>query len=297
MIHKACICIALCVGASHTHAQYAITPIVSMLVEELTSAGNNSVHYNAKLPSNSLPLSISVNANTALKEDVLSHVTRWHRTTGKHMDEYIGWYANGKQALVVQMRKTSMHGQWQTWYQNGQQRDAGMFVHNKPHGLWKSWYANGKLRSERQYDAHKMQMVELAVRQRNPKLAFSPISKQAIQQPQKLQQYFSANAGLDKMSKLSASYEFPFAQCLHHGFYANYYENGVLQQSGYYKEGLKDGLWMKYAEQGNLNASGYYDEGRLHGPKKEYNSSGALQKLSEYKHGKKLFEKNYPARH
>jgi antitoxin component YwqK of YwqJK toxin-antitoxin module len=40
-----------------------------------------------------------------------------------------------------------------------------------------------------------------------------------------------------------------------------YYENGKVQQEGFYKEGKLDGVWVSYDENGNQLAVGEYTEG------------------------------------
>jgi len=294
MLRKACLTIAMWFIAFCVHAQYTITPMISLLVEEVASAGNNNLYSSTNRAINVAPISISAEAKKHLPLELLQLVTKWHKEGNERMGKIAGWYANGMQAIVVHTRKTALHGTWQTWYQNGQLRDAGNFVHNMPNGEWKSWYANGKLRSLRQYDAHKMQMVELAVRQRNPKLAFQLISQEAIRHPEKLRNFLNPWGSVTGIGKNETAYKYPFDQCFHHGFFANYFENGVMQQSGFYKDGLKDGLWMQWNDDGIMVSSAYYLHGLSHGAKKEFNSVGAMQSMTEYKHGKKMFEKNYP---
>ncbi|TDO83670.1 MORN repeat protein [Flavobacterium chryseum] len=40
-----------------------------------------------------------------------------------------------------------------------------------------------------------------------------------------------------------------------------YYENGKVQQEGFYKEGKLDGVWVSYDENGNKLAVGEYTDG------------------------------------
>jgi antitoxin component YwqK of YwqJK toxin-antitoxin module len=293
MLHKACFVVAMWFIAPFVHAQYTIAPMMSLLVEEVPAAGHNDEYFAASRANNPVPLSVLSDAYKLLPVDVLQYVVRWHNEGNDRSAKMTGWYANGQQAIILNTHRSSLHGVWQTWYQNGQLRDAGTFVHNIPNGEWRSWYATGKLRSIRQYDAHKMQMVEVAVRQRNPKLAFHPISQEAIRHPEKMKSLLSPVLAIAGYGRNASTYEYPFEQCLHQGFYANYYENGTMQQSGYYKDGLKDGLWMQWHPDGTMVSSGYYQHGLLHGAKKEFNSVGNMQKMTEYKHGKKVFEKKY----
>lgn len=49
------------------------------------------------------------------------------------------------------------------------------------------------------------------------------------------------------------------------GFVRNYYDNGVLQNEGYMKDGLPDGLWKFYDPYGKLNLMGQYNMGKRNG--------------------------------
>lgn len=40
-----------------------------------------------------------------------------------------------------------------------------------------------------------------------------------------------------------------------------YYENGKIQQEGFYKDGKLNGTWVSYDENGNKNAIGEYTNG------------------------------------
>ncbi|WP_264535875.1 toxin-antitoxin system YwqK family antitoxin [Flavobacterium sp. N1736] len=40
-----------------------------------------------------------------------------------------------------------------------------------------------------------------------------------------------------------------------------YYENGKVQQQGFYKDGKLDGVWVSYDEKGNKLAVGEYTDG------------------------------------
>ena len=44
-----------------------------------------------------------------------------------------------------------------------------------------------------------------------------------------------------------------------------YYENGQVQQEGFYKDGKLDGTWVSYDENGTKNAIGEYIKGKKTG--------------------------------
>ncbi len=293
MLHKACLAIAVWFIPPAVYAQYAPTPTMTVFVDDANDHGEHGTICCTNSSAYTVPSAIAEVANNSFPPEILQQVEKWHKEGTEREAKISGWYSNGQLAIVFHTRKSVLHGMWQTWYQNGQPRDAGSFLRSIPNNEWKSWYGNGKLRSIRQYDAHKLQMVEVAVRQRNPKLAFHTISQEAIKHPDKLKSLLSPGFTLIGSSKNSASYNLPFETCFHNGFFANYFENGIMQQSGFYKDGLKDGLWMQWNADGKMISSGYYFHGTLHGAAKTYNNAGSIQKMTEYKHGKKVFEKKY----
>ncbi|MBE8725087.1 toxin-antitoxin system YwqK family antitoxin [Flavobacterium hungaricum] len=50
-----------------------------------------------------------------------------------------------------------------------------------------------------------------------------------------------------------------------------YYENGNVQQEGYYKDGKLDGVWVSYDVKGNKTVEGEYTEGLKTGKWMFYN--------------------------
>ena len=44
-----------------------------------------------------------------------------------------------------------------------------------------------------------------------------------------------------------------------------YYDNGKIQQQGYFKDGKLTGVWIAYDEQGNKKSSGEYSNGQKTG--------------------------------
>jgi antitoxin component YwqK of YwqJK toxin-antitoxin module len=56
----------------------------------------------------------------------------------------------------------------------------------------------------------------------------------------------------------------------------NYFENGVVKDSGYYKEGLREGLWVHRSEASQGVWTGMYRHGIRQYEWKYYNPSGKL---------------------
>ncbi|MEN2398242.1 membrane-binding protein [Flavobacterium sp. MC2016-06] len=53
-----------------------------------------------------------------------------------------------------------------------------------------------------------------------------------------------------------------------------YYENGKVQQEGFFKDGKLDGVWVSYDEKGNKIAVGEYSEGLKTGKWVFFNEKG-----------------------
>lgn len=70
------------------------------------------------------------------------------------------------------------------------------------------------------------------------------------------------------------------------GPYTIYYENGEIQQEGYYKNGLLDGSVVIYYETGQVNEEQIYREGLLNGPFVMYYEGGEIQQEGHYKDDK-----------
>ena len=70
------------------------------------------------------------------------------------------------------------------------------------------------------------------------------------------------------------------------GYHEDYWDNGVLKETGDYKEGLKDGLWRCYFENGILFEVGLYKIGKVEGHWKVYFPDGQLSADLHFKDNK-----------
>ena len=64
-----------------------------------------------------------------------------------------------------------------------------------------------------------------------------------------------------------------------------YYENGNLDYSGEYKNGVEHGEWKYYYKHGTIMAEEQYKKGREDGVFKEYHPDGQLKKEIHYNNG------------
>lgn len=191
-----------------------------------------------------------------------------------------------------------LHGRWQSWYNSNRLCDSGSFVKGIPHGEWKYWDSNGQLLAIRHYDANKLARIKEEISRGNPKSTLYPITVLYKKNSQHGEQYMKAGYSFGftdhHTGKLSLQqavtnnvidskrYRPVFDECLHHGLYMNFYSDGRVKDSGYYKNGLRDGIWLQRNSSGNSYLLGSYKNGVKQGEWKQYNESGRLMTFIFY---------------
>jgi hypothetical protein len=198
---------------------------------------------------------------------------------------------DGSISLHTSVKNHLLHGSWKSYYNAGQLMDMGTLVKGVPDGLWQSWYPNGQVKSIRNYSADLLVRVQQDVSLNHPKISKFVLTQRYKQEGKNvlylLRTSYSYNRGnytlpthpidLVKQNASDAcGYHPPFSQSLHHGMYMNYFENGVVKDSGYYKEGLREGLWVHRTDAKNGTWKGMYKHGIRQKEWKYYNTSGKL---------------------
>lgn len=208
--------------------------------------------------------------------------------------------------VSVQYKGKLPHGPYKSWFDSTQLRDQGQFDKGIPDGVWKGWYRNGQPRFVRTYSADKLQRIKQEIK-KHPKHVLLPLAldaqknKQALQQATSPLQSFWHLYGkrheetppvrIDSLLLTSLqfneqagdqSYMAPFKECLHHGLYMNYFPNGHVKDSGYYKNGLRDGHWEHWLSKGLLRASGTYQHGVRTGHWSYNDPNGKIRSLATY---------------
>jgi antitoxin component YwqK of YwqJK toxin-antitoxin module len=211
-----------------------------------------------------------------------------------------GFREGDEKHFVVHFLKNQLHGEWQSFYNAKQPCDSGSFVKNLPDGEWKTWYKNGQLKTVRNYSAKKLKYIRADIKRNHPKDQRYEITRSAatdlnfnrhfmpVYETDKIQ----SNLPLLERIKLNTSdeqgnYIAPFKECLHHGAFINYYQNGRVKDSGHYVNGLKHDLWTESGSDGDQRAFGFYKHGVKEGQWKYYNSKEELVYTEVYRHGKK----------
>lgn len=208
-------------------------------------------------------------------------------------------------------KNRKLNGTWNSWFESGNICDSGNFKNNIPDGVWKVWYANGNLRYVRTYNAFRYGVILNEFARKDGKQIYYPLTTLAKQDMpaafKQLTSYYSFNIvgnpseriflpALVQQNISSSLYKPPFFSCLQHGLFMNYFEDGTVQDSGYYNNGMRNGIWLLTIEENGrrLKSVGNYDNGIKTREWKWYDANGSLARLSIYnKRGKLLFEKEY----
>jgi len=231
-----------------------------------------------------------------------------HLQIDKHLvrqdDLVTGIDANGDTFFTGGLKRNQLHGNWVSSYTSGKMIDSGRMVKSIPDGEWKSWYPDGSLRTIRNYHAEKLAYVKNEIIRKNGRSTFFVLTDIAKQNASAANQMMTAaysfhaldnpapqSNSLEKrvISNVShSSYLAPFTECLHHGLYMNFFPGGIMKDSGYYKNGVRDGLWKEWNSDGTVLAMGQYKHGKPYRDWKFYNRQGKLMYIHLYNERGKL---------
>jgi antitoxin component YwqK of YwqJK toxin-antitoxin module len=231
----------------------------------------------------------------------------------------VGLSADGDTQFIAHYKRNKLKGDWISKFQNEQLCDSGTLKNNIPDGEWKSWYSNGNLRYVRTYDAFKLEKAKQDIALRASKASMSPLASIARKNVRVAYSFlhpdysfhtlaaqplnFSTSESWLTLNELVANniaeesaYIPPFAECLHHGLYMNFYEDGNLKDSGYYKDGLREGIWEEWLDDGKIRSQGFYSGGHKVDTWKFYNNGGKLLYIKSFnRDGKEVNRKSFRA--
>ncbi len=217
------------------------------------------------------------------------------------------YHQNGAKKLSAFAKKNLLHKKWQTWYASSNACDEGNLQKSVPHGTWRVWYRNGQLRYIRTYDAGLLDKLKDEWIRR-PRNSFYPITTIAKENIRKAAWYISTEHAFSlppsqkiiSVSELvshnmedSLHYVPPFAEGLLHGLYTNYFSNGLVKDSGYYRYGMREGDWLECNSDETIISRGFYRHGTRQGMWKYYQGKQLVQ-LKEFDNkGKHIYTRNF----
>ena len=258
---------------------------------------------NDAIETNSTELPKELSAATGRKSDVRLKtvlnkvepvlVESWTENRDRKNNIVTLYSTGGNKLAEASFKNLHLFGEWASYYTNTQPRDSGNFARNIPDGEWRTWYPNGNLRTIRHYNASKLGMMKNQLNNRNPKLEFYPLAMAAHKDRSYFEHRTSARYSFKSIPASGDSYDAPFAECLHDGLYMNFFPNGAVKDSGYYKDGLRDGVWVEWNDNQTVRTTGFYINGEKHSGWKQESADGKLLRLMEYKDGVLLHSKNY----
>ncbi len=217
---------------------------------------------------------------------------------------------NGDTLFTVEYRRKNLHGKWMSWYIHGHLCDSGRLDKGIPDGEWKTFYPDGSLRYVRHYDAFLLRKIKSDILREN-RYSFYEIVSLFKKSPIAAVNHFDAVISFhphtsqdhhfkfltDRVKHNSTAHPYyfpPYLESLHHGLYINYYPDGMIRDSGYYKNGLRNGIWEEWVENRKIKKLGLYQNGQKKGTWKYYNDRGKLLVLKEYNaKGKEVYLKKF----
>lgn len=193
------------------------------------------------------------------------------------------------------VKRGKLNGAWQSRYANGQPMDQGQLVKGIPNGEWKVWNSAGQLIAVRTYNADLFHRIKREVSLNHPKLYTYALTARYKKEGRDAVKFLHAGSSFIQQRKMQTTdlqdlvsannsdpghYHPVFNECLHHGLYLNYFNNGITKDSGYYKNGLRDGVWMHRTTDGVWK--GAYKNGERMSQWKLYNEAGKLRLIIFY---------------
>jgi antitoxin component YwqK of YwqJK toxin-antitoxin module len=289
-----------------------ITLLIPAMVWALLSVSQiQAQHRGMPISSKSLLLPVGLHPTPHSVTSLI--INKKHRHQGK----VTAYKMNGDTLFLGDLKRGKLHGTWVSWYTPEQLCDSGRLSHNIPDGEWRSWYSNGQPRSVRNYSAFMLHRIKDEIPRRGTKATFFAITDIARTDPsyawQLLTPVYSyvtlavnaANPHVVAPRTLEARAEQntlsgyhpylpPFTECLHHGLYMNYYEDGKVKDSGFYHNGLRDGVWIESFNNGDIRSTGAYHHGHKQDSWKYYTASGRLIGIKMYnRRGKEIGSKRF----
>jgi uncharacterized protein len=216
---------------------------------------------------------------------------------GKQEGYIVNYYPNGKIQAEGWMHEGQAIGYWNYYDDSGKLTDRNYFVDGVANGYQLEYYPNGIVNYERklykglleeikQFDTTGKLLVYDSLPQFTGKVAL------VYPDGKKMQEYKYVNGNIEGLLT-----QFYFDGSV---TYTRYYKGGLLDsnmvqynyhniknQEGLYKAGKKTGLWKYYTKDGNLETTENYSNGELSGPREIYGDDNKITGEINYRHDKR----------
>lgn len=215
---------------------------------------------------------------------------------------------DGRPLYRITVKKSALHGVFQSWYRNGQTCDSGRLVRNIPDGEWIIRNHTGQIVALRTFNADGYHRVMEEINRPHPRRNFYQLGQLAIQNRNLALSYLSAGYAFPSKGKEPAfhsvgelvlanitgeSYRPVFENGLLDGLYLNFFDNGLVKDSGNYQKGLREGYWIHREFASTITRAGSYRNGLMDQEWKVYSAEGRLQQIMFYRKGVLRWEKQF----
>lgn len=206
------------------------------------------------------------------------------------------------------VKKSALHGVWQSWFSNGQSCDSGRLVRNIPEGEWTIRNRAGQLMAIRTFNAEGYHRVLEEITRPNPRRNFYQLGQIALQNRSLALRYLQAEYAFPEKTKdakfhtvrelvlansTGQSYRPVFENGLLDGLFMNYFDNGQVKDSGYYQKGIREGYWIHRESLSMETMAGSYRHGLKEQEWKIYSPDGRLQQIMLYRKGILRWQKQF----
>jgi TonB family protein len=167
-------------------------------------------------------------------------------------DSIFGYFENTYQACQVRKFEDGS-GEIKTYYDNGKLKEVQPTQDGKPHGIFQIYFKNGQLHREVVYENGKMMTVLGTF-----DMAGNVIDGGGLKDGDgNLVTYYLSDT--PEISPMKKCYNIGFNKATPEGICSHYYENGMLESSGFTRQAMTIGEWKYYTENGDIKHIINYD--------------------------------------
>jgi antitoxin component YwqK of YwqJK toxin-antitoxin module/Tfp pilus assembly protein PilF len=216
---------------------------------------------------------------------------------GKQEGNIVNYYPNGKIQAEGWMKEGQAVGYWNYYDDSGNQTDRDYFVDGLINGYKTEYYANGKVSFEKKF--FKGLLEELKQFDSTGKLL---VYDSFPQFNGKFIIVYPDGHKMQEFNYIKGNIEGPLTQYYFDGSigYSQYYKGGFLDSNyiqydyhhiktteGQYKAGKKTGLWKYYTKDGKLETTENYADGELNGTREIFGDDNKITGEINYRHDKR----------
>lgn len=207
------------------------------------------------------------------------------------------YYDNGKLKEDKNWKANELEGSYKTYYANGKIEEEGAIVDGYRHGKWNLYYPNGQLQKETIYDNGNINDIqtfytingikEMEYTYKNGLLiAFKIFDRNGnvlVEDRKKGGEFRYKGMSIDGVQTIDGLYNVKGGL---EGEWKYYSDNGVLESTSNFKEGIREGEHISYHNNGKIDYKVNYVNDSIHDYYKRFFYTGELSIEGWYKNGK-----------